>query len=42
MENDDHHTANHTAAALPRTSTAWKVAAIMVGVIVGFYVLREH
>ena len=42
MENHESHTANHHAAEQPRSFPAWKGAAIMVAVIVGFYVLREH
>ena len=41
---NDHagHTPSHPATERPRTFTAWKGAAIMVAVIAGFYVLREH
>ena len=42
MENHDSHTLNHPVPTQPRTIAAWKGAAIMVAVIVGFYVLREH
>ena len=42
MENHDSHTPNHPAHDGQRQYAAWKGAAIMIGVIVGFYVLREH
>ena len=42
MENHDSHSQNHPNAARSRTGIAWKGAAMMVAVIVGFYVLREH
>ena len=42
MENHDRHSQNPPNAARSRTGIAWKGAAMMVAVIVGFYVLREH
>lgn len=42
MENPDNRSPHHPTHEGAHTNTAWKGAAIMVGVIVAFYVLREH
>jgi Protein of unknown function (DUF2933) len=42
MEHDDSSSPNHSAHEGSRPYSAWKGAAIMVGVIIGFFVLREH
>ncbi len=42
MENHDSHSQHHPDAARSRMGVAWKGAVMMVAVIVGFYVLREH
>ena len=42
MENHDGHSQNPPNSTGSRTGVAWKGAAMMVAVIVGFYVLREH
>ena len=41
MENHTHHSSPQSSGSAPVFS-AWKGAAIMVGIIVVFYVLREH
>lgn len=42
MENHDRHSSSSAANDRDHRFSAWKGAAIMVGVIVAFYVLREH
>lgn len=42
MENHDSHSMNVPVDKVQRMYPAWKGAAIMVAVIAGFYVLREH
>ncbi len=42
MENHNHHSANQPGLANSRGYPGWLGAAIMVGIIAGFYVLREH
>lgn len=42
MENNDNNPTGHRTREHSRTGTAWIGAAIMVGAIFAFYVLREH
>ena len=42
MNEHDHGSAHETPTLAGKFSGRWKVAACMVGVIVAFYVLREH
>ena len=42
MKTEHDHTANSINNPPPRPALAWQGAAIMVAVIIGFFVLREH
>ncbi len=42
MENHENHSQHHPAHETSPASSAWKGAILMVGVIIGFYLLREH
>lgn len=42
MNTEHNHSGNTSSTPQARPELAWKGAAIMVAVIVGFYVLREH
>ena len=42
MNTEHHHAANGSDSLPTKPALAWKGAVIMVAVILGFYVLREH
>lgn len=42
MNTGQNHTGNNTSNPPPRPALAWQGAAIMVALIIGFFVLREH